>query len=262
VISSVTDVVDTDKDGDLGILLKDGPMVLRLRRALALPGGGTVNLWVGLAAYATGAIDCYFVGTENNTALAAQAWTVTQTNTGAVSATGGNIRMNAPAVGSGNSVAQLNAPTITGAKKWWMTCNIRGPVATNSSAALGLFQLTTGAEVATQFALAQGAGIGTTAQQLHWTTTWVNASTTHTIRGSSTGSAFPLSTPWMMTVDSGAAISDLVTVRVDGATYSTFRRNSDSATTSTSYTLTPLAVGGPGVAAQLEMNTFYRLVWD
>jgi hypothetical protein len=170
--------------------------------------------------------------------------------------------MNAPAVGSSNSIAQMNAPTITGAKKWWLTCNIRGPVATNLNAALGLFQLTTGAEVATQFVLGQGAGIGTTAQQLHWTTAWVNASTTHTIRGSATGSAFPVSTPWTLMVDSGAAISDLVTTRVDGATYSTFRRNSDSAGTGTAYTLTPLAVGGVGVASQLEVQTLYRLVWD
>jgi hypothetical protein len=64
--------------------------------------------------------------------------------------------------------------------------------------------------------------------------------------------------------ESGASIAagDVIETRVDGAVYSTFRRNADGAGTGTNFTLTPQTVSGVGVSARLEFKNYFRLVWD
>jgi hypothetical protein len=171
---------------------------------------------------------------------------------------GGYIRLDSPS-GAGNPEARLNHATITGAKKWALMCQIRGTV---TGAAAGLFQ--PGAETSSQYVLAHNAfsGLTSTVQQLYWTSSWAVASNTFTVRGG--GSAWPASTPWLLMAESGASIAagDVIETRVDGAVYSTFRRNSDSAGTGTNFTLTPQTVSGSGVSARLEFKNYFRLVWD
>lgn len=257
--------VGASQEGDYGIFTPAGGVPITLRKKTvtiaAGAGGGTVVMWVPPVAYSGTnlVIDSYAVGTESDAQLSAQALPVTETNTGTVSATGGYIRLDAPSVGSGSSIAQLTSPVLTGAKKWCVFAKVRGSVSSLNAAA-GLFQ--TSAETATQYSLAAGAGIGTSVTQLYWTSTWVNASTTFTLRGG--GSALPAVTPWFVVVMCNDTANNGVVIetRVDGTLYSTYRRNADSATNASNYTATPLAVGGVGVSGRLELQDYYRLTWD
>jgi hypothetical protein len=260
-------------EGDFGIVsASGGPILLRYKVVTIAPGAGsgTRALWIPPAAYAGTnlQIDSYAIGTESDPQLVTQGFVVVESvpGPGTVSSVGGYIRLDAPSTApvSTNSIAQLTSPTITGAKKFWIVCEIRGTVS-SINAAGGLFQ--SSSEAATQFSLGHGAGVVTTVQQLFLsgtppTVAWNNAANTYTARGG--GSAFPGSgsTPWLLMVETGAEISDLVTTRVDGAAYSSFRRNGDGATTASNFTFTPLAVGGNGVSAQIEIKNYFRLVWD
>ena len=253
------------QDGDYGVFTPSGGgrIVLRYKAAVnraAGAGGGTVPLWVPPEAYAgTGLqIDCYAIGSENNTALAAQGLAVTQTNTGTVSSVGGYIRLDAPTVGSGNSVAQLTAPTITGATKWWLTCEIRGGGANNWAG--GLFQ--SSAESITQWSWGYIHPLGARVQPFYWTTTW--AVTTTTLNLQAGGRTFPsvVSTPWLVQALAANALSDQIPTTIDGLLYSQYRRDADSAVAATNFTLTPQAVGGTaGTSAQIDLRNFYRLTW-
>ena len=254
------------QEGDFGIVsASGGPIVLRYKvvNIASGAGSGTRALWIPPAAYAGTSleIDSYALGTESDPQLVAQGFVVVESvpGPGTVSSVGGYIRLNAPSTAPvvTNSLAQLTSPTITGAKKFWIVCEIRGTVS-NINAAGGLFQ--SSSEAATQYSLGQGAGVGTTVQQLFWSGAWSNAGNTYTARAGS--SAWPPSTPYFLMAESGSAVSDLVTTRVDGAAYSSFRRNGDGATTASNFTLTPLAVGGNGVSAQIEIKNYFRLVWD
>ena len=250
------------QDGDYGVFTPSGGgrIVLRYKAACNRVGGGTVPLWVPPEAYAgTGLqIDCYAIGSENNTALAAQGLAVTQTNTGTVSSVGGYIRLNAPAVGSGNSVAQLTAPTITGATKWWLTCEIRGGGANNWAG--GLFQ--SSAESITQWSWGHIQALGARVQPLYWTSGW--AVTTTTLNLQAGGRTFPsvVSTPWLVQALAANALSDQIPTTIDGLLYSQYRRDADGAVAATNFTLTPQAVGGTaGTSAQIDLRNFYRLTW-
>lgn len=250
------------QDGDYGVFTPSGGgrIVLRYKAACNRVGGGTVPLWVPPEAYAgTGLqIDCYAIGSENNTALAAQGLAVTQTNTGTVSSVGGYIRLNAPAVGASNSVAQLTAPTITGATKWWLTCEIRGG-GTNNWAG-GLFQ--SSAESITQWSWGHIQALGARVQPLYWTTGW--AVTTTTLNLQAGGRTFPsvVSTPWLVQALAANALSDQIPTTIDGLLYSQYRRDADGAVAATNFTLTPQAVGGTaGTSAQIDLRNFYRLTW-
>jgi hypothetical protein len=250
------------QDGDYGVFTPSGGgrIVLRYKAACNRVGGGTVPLWVPPEAYAgTGLqIDCYAIGSENNTALAAQGLAVTQTNTGTVSSVGGYIRLDAPAVGSGNSVAQLTAPTITGSTKWWLTCEIRGGGANNWAG--GLFQ--SSAESITQWSWGHIQALGARVQPFYWTTTW--AVTTTTLNLQAGGRTFPsvVSTPWLVQALAANALSDQIPTTIDGLLYSQYRRDADSAVAATNFTLTPQAVGGTaGTSAQIDLRNFYRLTW-
>ena len=253
------------QEGDYGIFAASGgPIVVRYKvvTIAAGAGGGTRAMWIPPAAYAGTnlVLDSFALGTESDAQLAAQGLAVTETNTGTVGTTSGYTDLNAPAVGSGNSVALLTSPVITGAKKFAVMCQIRGAVSSSSGAA-GLFQ--SSAETNTQWTLAAGAAISTSVFQLNWTTTWALANNTATTRGG--GSTWPgiTSTPWLLMAESGAAISDLIETRVDGAVYSTFRRNHDGAGTGTNYTAGIQAVGGTaGVTGRLQVKNYFRLVWD
>jgi len=253
------------QEGDWGIFAASGgPIAVRYKvvTIAAGAGGGTRAMWIPPAAYAGTnlRLDSFALGTESDAQLAAQGLAVTETNTGTVGTTGGYTDLNAPAVGSGNSVALLTSPVITGAKKFAVMCQIRGAISSSSGAA-GLFQ--SSAETNTQWTLAAGAAISTSVFQLNWTTTWALANNTATTRGG--GSTWPgiTSTPWLLMAESGAAISDLIETRVDGADYSTFRRNHDGAGTGTNYTAGIQAVGGTaGVTGRLQVKNYFRLVWD
>ena len=249
------------QEGDYGVFAASGgPVVVRYKLVTVAAGTttGTRAMWIPPAAYAGSnlVLDGYALGTESDAQLVAQGLAVTEVPTGTVSSVGGYIRLDAPA-GAGNPEARLNHATITGAKKWAVMCQIRGTV---TGAAAGLFQPST--ETNSQYVLAHNAfaGLTTTVQQLYWTTTWAVASNTFTVRGG--GSAWPASTPWLLMAESGAAVSDVIETRVDGAVYSTFRRNSDGAGTGTNFTLTPQTVSGVGVSARLEFKNYFRLVWD
>jgi hypothetical protein len=249
------------QEGDYGVFAgSGGPVVVRYKIVTVAAGTttGTRAMWIPPAAYAGTnlVLDGYALGTESDAQLVAQGLAVTEVPTGTVSSVGGYIRLDAPA-GAGNPEARLNHATITGAKKWAVMCQIRGTV---TGAAAGLFQPST--ETNSQYVLAHNAfaGLTTTVQQLYWTTTWAVASNTFTVRGG--GSAWPASTPWLLMAESGAAVSDVIETRVDGAVYSTFRRNSDGAGTGTNFTLTAQAVSGVGVSARLEFKNYFRLVWD
>ena len=249
------------QEGDYGVFAASGgPVVVRYKLVTVAAGTttGTRAMWIPPAAYAGTnlTLDGYALGTESDAQLVAQGLAVTEVPTGTVSSVGGYIRLDAPA-GAGNPEARLNHATITGAKKWAVMCQIRGTV---TGAAAGLFQPST--ETNSQYVLAHNAfaGLTTTVQQLYWTTTWAVASNTFTVRGG--GSAWPASTPWLLMAESGAAVSDVIETRVDGAVYSTFRRNSDGAGTGTNFTLTPQTVSGVGVSARLEFKNYFRLVWD
>jgi hypothetical protein len=253
-------------EGDFGIVsASGGPILLRYKVVDIAPGAGsgTRALWIPPAAYAGTnlKIDSYALGTETDPQLVAQGFVVVESvpGPGTVSSVGGYIRLDAPSTAPvvTNSLAQLTSPTITGAKKFWVVCEIRGTLS-NINAAGGLFQ--SSSETATQYSLGQGAGVGTTVQQLFWSGAWSNAGNTYTARAGS--SAWPSSTPYFLMAESGSAVSDLVTTRVDGAAYSSYRRNGDGATTASNYTATPLAVGGNGVSAQIEIKNYFRLVWD
>lgn len=265
-LSSLTDFSAVGlQDGDYGVFTPSGGgrIVLRYKAAVnraAGAGGGTVPLWVPPEAYAgTGLqIDCYAIGSENNTALAAQGLSVTQTNTGTVSSVGGYIRLNAPAVGSSNSVAQLTAPTITGATKWWLTCEIRGGGANNWAG--GLFQ--SSAESITQWSWGHIQALGARVQPFYWTTSW--AVTTTTLNLQAGGRTFPsvVSTPWLVQALAANALSDQIPTTIDGLLYSQYRRDADGAVAATNFTLTPQAVGGTaGTSAQIDLRNFYRLTW-
>ena len=250
------------QDGDFGVFTPSGGgrIVLRYKAACNRVGGGTVQFWVPPEAYAGTAllIDCFAVGSENNTALAAQGLAVTQTNTGTVSSVSGYIRLNAPAVGSGNSVAQLTAPAITGATKWWLTCEIRGGGAGNWAG--GLFQ--SSAQTITQWSWAHSQAVNAYVQPLYWTTTWAAATTAFNLQAG--GRTFPsvASTPWLVQALAAGAISDQIPTTIDGRLYSQYRRNADGAVDATSFTLTPQAVGGiAGTSAQIDLRNFYRLTW-
>lgn len=249
------------QEGDYGIFAASGgPIVVRYKVVTIAAGTttGTRAMWIPPAAYAGTnlRLDSFALGTESDAQLVAQGLAVTEVSTGTVSSVGGYIRMDSPA-GASNPEARLNHPTITGAKKWALMGQIRGTV---TGAAAGLFQLST--ETNSQYALAHNAfgSLTTTVQQLYWTTTWAVASNTFTVRGG--GSTWPASTPWLVMAESGAAISDPIETRVDGAVYSTFRRNSDGAGTGTNWTLTPQTVSGTGVSSRLELKNYFRLVWD
>lgn len=255
------------KEGDFGIVsASGGPILLRYKVVDVAPlaGDGTLALWIPPAAYVGTnlEINAYALGTESDPQLVTQGFLVVESvpGPGTVSSVGGYIRLNAPSTAPvvTNSIAQLSLPTITGAKKFALLCEIRGTVS-SVNAAGGLFQ--SSSETATQYALGQGAGVGTTVQQLFWTgSAWASAANIYTTRAGS--SAWPASTPYFLIAETGTAISDLVTTRVDGAAYSSFRRNGDGATTASNFTLTPLAVGGNGVSAQIELKNFFSLVWD
>lgn len=249
------------QEGDYGVLAASGgPVVVRYKLVTVAAGTttGTRAMWIPPAAYAGTnlVLDGYALGTESDAQLVAQGLAVTEVGTGTVSSVGGYIRLDSPS-GAGNPEARLNHATITGNKKWALMCQIRGTV---TGAAAGLFQ--PGTETSSQYVLAHNAfsGLTTTVQQLYWTTGWAVASNTFTVRGG--GSAWPASTPWLLMAESGAAISDVVETRVDGAVYSTFRRNSDGAGTGTNWTLTPQTVSGVGVSSRLEFKNYFRLVWD
>ena len=251
------------QEGDYGVFAASGgPVVVRYKLVTVAAGTttGTRAMWIPPAAYAGTnlRLDGYALGTESDAQLVAQGLAVTEVGTGTVSSVGGYIRLDSPA-GAGNPEARLNHATITGAKKWALMCQIRG---TNTGAAAGLFQPT--AETNSQYALAHNAfsGLTSSVQQLYWTTGWTVASNTFTVRGG--GSIWPASIPWLLMAESGASISagDVIETRVDGAVYSTFRRNSDGAGTSTNFTLTPQTVSGTGVSARLEFKNYFRLVWD
>ena len=262
-LSSLTDFSAVGlQDGDYGVFTPSGGgrIVLRYKAACNRVGGGTVPLWVPPEAYAgTGLqIDCYAIGSENNTALAAQGLAVTQTNTGTVSSVGGYIRLNAPAVGASNSIAQLTAPVITGATKWWLTCEIRGG-GTNNWAG-GLFQ--SSAESITQWSWGHIQALGARVQPLYWTTGW--AVTTTTLNLQAGGRTFPsvVSTPWLVQALAANALSDQIPTTIDGLLYSQYRRDADGAVAATNFTLTPQAVGGTaGTSAQIDLRNFYRLTW-
>jgi hypothetical protein len=251
------------QEGDYGVFAASGgPVVVRYKLVTVAAGTttGTRAMWIPPAAYAGSnlVLDGYALGTESDAQLVAQGLAVTEVPTGTVSSVGGYIRLDSPS-GAGNPEARLNHATITGAKKWALMCQIRGTV---TGAAAGLFQ--PGAETSSQYVLAHNAfsGLTSTVQQLYWTSSWAVASNTFTVRGG--GSAWPASTPWLLMAESGASIAagDVIETRVDGAVYSTFRRNSDSAGTGTNFTLTPQTVSGSGVSARLEFKNYFRLVWD
>jgi hypothetical protein len=249
------------QEGDYGIFAASGgPIVVRYKVVTIAAGTttGTRAMWIPPAAYAGTnlVLDSFALGTESDAQLVAQGLAVTEVGTGTVSSVGGYTRLDSPS-GAGNPEARLNHPTITGAKKWALMGQIRGTV---TGAAAGLFQLST--ETNSQYVLAHNAfgSLTTTVQQLYWTTTWAVASNTFTVRGG--GSTWPASTPWLLMAESGAAISDPIETRVDGAVYSVFRRNSDGAGTGTNWTLTPQTVSGTGVSARLEFKNYFRLVWD
>jgi hypothetical protein len=253
------------QEGDWGIFAASGgPIVVRYKVVTIAAGTttGTRAMWIPPAAYAGTnlRLDSFALGTESDAQLVAQGLAVTETNTGTVGTTGGYTDINAPAVGAGNSVAQLTSAVITGAKKFAVMCQIRGAVSSSSGAA-GLFQ--SSAETNTQWSLGAGAAVATTVQQLYWVAAWTLASNTFTARGGA--SAWPgiTSTPWLLMAESGAVISDLVQTRVDGAVYSTYRRNGDSAVDATNYTALLLAVGGTaGTSGRLQVKNYFRLVWD
>jgi hypothetical protein len=253
------------QEGDWGIFAASGgPIAVRYKVVTIAAGTttGTRAMWIPPAAYAGTnlRLDSFALGTESDAQLVAQGLAVTETNTGTVGTTGGYTDLNAPAVGSGNSVAQLTSAVITGAKKFAVMCQIRGAVSSSSGAA-GLFQ--SSAETNTQWSLGAGAAVATTVQQLYWVAAWTLASNTYTARGGA--SAWPgiTSTPWLLMAESGAVISDLVQTRVDGAVYSTYRRNGDSAVDATNYTALLLAVGGTaGTSGRLQVKNYFRLVWD
>jgi hypothetical protein len=253
------------QEGDWGIFpASGGPIAVRYKVVTIAAGTttGTRAMWIPPAAYAGTnlRLDSFALGTESDAQLVAQGLAVTETNTGTVGTTSGYTDLNAPAVGSGNSVAQLTSAVITGAKKFAVMCQIRGAVSSSSGAA-GLFQ--SSAETNTQWSLAAGATVATTVQQLYWVAAWTLASNTFTARGGA--SAWPgiTSTPWLLMAESGAVISDLVQTRVDGAVYSTYRRNGDSAVDATNYTALLLAVGGTaGTSGRLQVKNYFRLVWD
>ena len=253
------------QEGDWGIFAASGgPIAVRYKvvTIAAGAGGGTRAMWIPPAAYAGTnlRLDSFALGTESDAQLAAQGLAVTETNTGTVGTTGGYTDLNAPAVGSGNSVAQLTSAVITGAKKFAVMCQIRGAVSSSSGAA-GLFQ--SSAETNTQWSLGAGAAVATTVQQLYWVAAWTLASNTFTARGGASAWPSITSTPWLLMAESGAVISDLVQTRVDGAVYSTYRRNGDSAVDATNYTALLLAVGGTaGTSGRLQVKNYFRLVWD
>jgi len=249
------------QEGDYGIFAASGgPIVVRYKVVTIAAGTttGTRAMWIPPAAYAGTnlVLDSFALGTESDAQLAAQGLAVTEVSTGTVSSVGGYTRLDSPA-GAGNPEARLNHPTITGAKKWALMGQIRGTV---TGAAAGLFQPIT--QTNSQYALAHNAfsGLTTTVQQLYWVSNWTVASNTFTVRGG--GSTWPASTPWLVMAESGAAMSDPIETRVDGAIYSTFRRDSDGAGTGTNWTLTPQTVSGTGVSARLELKNYFRLVWD
>jgi hypothetical protein len=264
-LSSLTDFSAIGlRDGDFGVFTPSGGgrIVLRYKAACDKVGGGTVPLWVPPEAYAGTAllIDCFAVGSENNTALAAQGLAVTQTNTGTVSSVSGYIRLNAPAVGASNSIAQLTAPTITGATKWWLTCEIRGG-GTNNWAA-GLFQ--NSAENETQWSWGYIHPLGVRVQPVYITSPNVSSATTTALNLQAGGRTFPsvASTPWLVQALAAGALSDQIPTTIDGLLYSQYRRNADGAGAATNFTLTPLAVGGTAsTSAQIDLRNFYRLTW-
>ena len=251
------------QEGDYGVFAASGgPVVVRYKLVTVAAGTttGTRAMWIPPAAYAGTnlRLDGYALGTESDAQLVAQGLAVTEVGTGTVSSVGGYIRLDSPS-GAGNPEARLNHATITGAKKWALMCQIRGTV---TGGAAGLFQ--PGTETSSQYVLAHNAfsGLTSTVQQLYWVSNWTVASNTFTVRAG--GSAWPASTPWLLMAESGASISagDVIETRVDGAVYSTFRRNSDGAGTGTNFTLTPQTVSGTGVSARLEFKNYFRLVWD
>jgi hypothetical protein len=257
------------QEGDYGIFAASGgPIVVRYKVVTIAAGTttGTRAMWIPPAAYAGTnlRLDSFALGTESDAQLVAQGLAVTETNTGTVGTTSGYTDLNAPAVGSGNSVALLTSPVITGAKKFAVMCQIRGVVSSSAGAA-GLFQ--SSAQNNTQWTLAAGAAISTNVFQLQWVQgtpgAWALANNAATTRGG--GSAWPgiASTPWLLMAESGAAISDLIQTRVNGAVYSTFRRNNDSAVDADNYTAGIQAVGGTaGVTGRLQVKNYFRLVWD
>lgn len=251
------------QEGDYGLLvLSGGPVLLRYKvvTIAAGAGGGTVPMWIPPAAYGqTGLeVDCYADGDEDDAELSTQGLAPTELNTGTVSPVDSYIRLDAPAVGSGNSVAQLTAPTLTGAAKWWLTCEVRGATAGNASC--GFFGPTS--ELATQWAFAAQIPVNSYVQNLFQTTagSWAAAFGSAGIRGG--GSLWPATTPWTLHVLTGSAISDCIETLVDGTPYQAVRRNADGATAGSNFTLTPLAVGGVGVSCRLEFRRLYRLKWS
>jgi hypothetical protein len=252
------------RDGDFGVVaLAAGPVTRRFKAACTVAvgaGGGTRPAWIPPAAYAaaTPTIRTYFAGTESNATLVAQGVpTITQTAPGTVGATGGYIRLDAPA-GSGTSVAQLTLPALTGADKFEIACEVRGSI--TGSGIIGFFQLAS--EGATQCSVALLASLAATVQPLQsngsaWSLALPN---TVTLRGG--GSAFPASTPWLWMCQSGEAITDNVSTCVDGALYCSLRRNFDAAVSGTVMTQIPLAVGGTaGASGRLELRNFTYLSW-
>jgi hypothetical protein len=256
------------KEGDYGSYTPTGgkPVTLRYKAAVsrtAGAGGGTTPMWVPIEAYGGTnlQLDSWFVGTENNTTLATQGFTVAQTAPGTVSSVGGYIRLDAPAVSSGFSVSQLTSPTITGAKKFALMCEMRGSFS-NFFGAGGLYQLAT--EASTQWSWANISAVTVNMRQSYWTTTWVDASSTFTIRGG-TGLPLPTVAPWhvLAVCPDTASNGAMTTTLVDGSFYSVYRRDSDGATNASNFTLTPVAVGGTAsAAARIELRNYYRLVWD
>jgi hypothetical protein len=251
------------RDGDLGVVaLAAGPVTRRFKAACTVAagaGGGTRPAWIPPAAYAsTPTIRTYFVGTESNAALVAQGVpTITQTAPGTVGATGGYIRLDAPA-GAGTSVAQLTLPALTGADKFEISCEVRGAITANGI--IGFFQLAS--EAATQCSIGLLAILAATVQPLQSNgSAWNRAiADTLTLRGG--GSAFPASTPWLWMCQSGEAITDNVSTCVDGALYCSLRRNFDAAGTGTTMTQIPLAVGGTaGASGRFELRNFTYLSW-
>jgi hypothetical protein len=250
------------RDGDVGLVAASAGVVeLRYKAACTVAagaGGGTLPRWIPPAAYAaaTPTVRAYFVGTESDATLAAQGSAVVETNTGTVGTASGYTRLDAPVTVSGSSVAQLTHETRSGADKLAIMCELRGSSTVGFGVA-GILQPST--EGDTQYAWGQ---IGTaTARNWFWNGgAWQQTGAGDSIRGG--GAAIPSVTPYFFVAESGDAISDVVTTRVDGAVYSTWRRNADAAVAGTAMTITPIAVGTTaGNSGILDLRYYTYLTW-
>ena len=271
------------QEGDYGLFFPTAPNALPDRAPIVyrykqfvqvLPTGDDIPMWLPPAVYAgTPEVWAYAIGTENQFDLLTQGFAITQVNNGLVTnSPDGFIRVEAPSDISIFSQAFLTMPTLTGANRFYLRCDLKNNYSLaggSGFAQVGIVQSNT--EVNTQYAF------GRLASAANWrpyrwdqgTSTWVESTGNLALTMREGGlvnppvpSSGPTGISWSYEV-LGDSINNLVETTVNGLPMVSVRRNSDSAVAGDNMTLEVFAQGRSSgtITSVVDVRQLYFMTW-